>query len=75
MATKIKITSADGNVFFENTYAYDSKGNLVKETDYIEKTVTKYTYDADGNVTASTETLVDAETNFNNCLLYTSRCV
>lgn len=28
--------------------------------------MTKYTYDADGNVTESTETLVDAETNFNN---------
>lgn len=66
LATKIKITSADGETTSEITYAYDSKGNLVKETDYIEKTVTKYTYDADGNVTESTETLVDAETNFNN---------
>lgn len=66
LETKVKTTSADGDVTSEIAYEYDSKGNLIKETDYIEKTVTRYTYDNDGNATESTETLVDKDTNLSN---------
>lgn len=45
LETKVKEISADGVTTSEIAYEYDNKGNLIKETDYIEKTVTRYTYD------------------------------
>lgn len=62
----MKEISADGVTTSEIAYEYDNKGNLIKETDYIEKTVTRYTYDNDGNATESIETLVDKDANLNN---------
>ena len=66
LETKVKEISADGVTTSEIAYEYDNKGNLIKETDYIEKTVTRYTYDNDGNATESIETLVDKDANLNN---------
>lgn len=66
LETKVKTTNADGETTSEVAYEYDSKGNLIKEIDYIEKIVTKYTYDNDGNATESIETLVDEDTNLSN---------
>ncbi|MCI9126489.1 MAG: RHS repeat protein, partial [Eubacterium sp.] len=66
LETKVIEKNAEGETISETAYEYDSKGNLIKEIDYIEKTVTKYTYDNDGNATESTETLVDKNTNLSN---------
>lgn len=64
--TKIKTTTATGKVIDEIAFEYDSEGNLVKETDYIEKTVTTYAYDSDGNEIENVEVLIDENANFNN---------
>ena len=49
LETKVKETSAEGKVVYEVEYSYDSNGNVIKETDHIEKTIINYSYDKDGN--------------------------
>lgn len=68
LETKVKETSAEGKVVYEVEYSYDSNGNVIKETDHIEKTIINYSYDKDGNVTESVETLVDNSENIDKGL-------
>lgn len=66
LATKIKTTNIGNQTVSEIDYIYDEMGNLVKEIDYVENTVTTYVYDHDGNVTQSKDTLIEKDTDLSN---------
>ena len=53
----VKSTDAAGKIITNEKYEYDTKGNIIKEIDYITNTVTINKYGDDGKVVTSKELL------------------
>lgn len=68
--TKVQPTQSitkdsNNNIISNRKYEYDEKGNILKETDFVEKKITRYEYSKDGSglVKKVTETLVENTNN------------
>lgn len=55
----VKSTDAAGKVTVNEKYEYDKKGNIIREIDYINNTITLNKYGNDGQVVTSKELLGD----------------
>lgn len=66
--TKSVTKDPNGNVTSNKEYEYDEKGNILKETDWVENKITKYEYGNDGSglVNKITEALVENPNNETN---------